>query len=231
MTTVSSQRLAVTSKRKANAMFRSIVICLLITVLLFTISPAQALQPAKQPAIGYLVGNSLSSQTGRIEAFRQGLRGLGYVEGENIAIDWQSADGKFDRLPALAAELVRRKVEIIVTAGPGPTRAAKNATSTIPIVMTNDSDPVGAGFVASLARPGGNITGLSTLAPELSGKKLEILKEAVPRLSRVAVLGTSTTPGNTQQLKEVERAAGALGVKLQALPTYHGARLPMWTKS
>jgi putative ABC transport system substrate-binding protein len=178
--------------------------------------PAQAQQPAKQPAIGYLVGNSLSSQTRRIEAFRQGLRALGYVEGENIAIDWQSADGKFDRLPALAAELVRRSVEIIVTAGPTPTRAAKNATSTIPIVMTNDSDPVGTGFVASLARPGGNVTGLSTLAPELSGKRLEILREVAPKLSRVAVLA-SLGPAYAQSKNEVDLAAKALGVKLQHL--------------
>ena len=125
--------------------------------------------------------------------------------------------GKFDRLPALAAELVRLKVDVIVTAGPTPTRAAKEATSTIPIVMTQDPDPVGTGFVASLARPGGNITGLSTLAPELSGKRLELLKEIVPKLSRVAVFGTSTDPGNAQMLREVELAAKAFGVKLQYL--------------
>ena len=128
----------------------------------------------------------------RIEAFRQGLRELGYVEGKNIVIEWRYAEGKLDRLPALAAELVRLKVDIIVTAGPTVTRAAKEATVTIPIVMALDNDPVGNGFVASLARPGGNITGLSTLSPELSGKQLELLKEIVPKLSRVAVLGTST---------------------------------------
>src|SRR5438874_8378950 len=114
----------------------------------------------------------------------------------------------------LAAELVRLKVDIIITGGPPATRAAKEATVTIPIVMAQDSDPVGNGFVASLARPGGNITGLSTLAPEISGKQLELLKETVPRLSRVAVLGTSTRPGNAQSLREVELAAGALRVKL-----------------
>ena len=179
--------------------------------------PVKAQQPAKQPMIGYLVGNSLSSQVGRTEAFRQGLRELGYVEGKNIAIDWQSADGKFDRLPALATELVRRKVDIIVTTGPGPTRAAKNATCTIPIVMTNDSDPVGTGVVASLARPGGNITGLSTLAPELSGKRLEILREVAPKLSRVGVLASSTGAGYAQSKSEADLAAKALGAKLQYL--------------
>ena len=126
-----------------------------------------------------------------IEAFRQGLRELGYVEGKNIAIEWRWAEGKFDRLPDLAAELLRLKVDIIVSAGPAATRAAKKATTTIPIVMTNEGDPVGTGFVASLARPGGNITGLSTLAPELDGKRLELLKETVPKLSRVAVIGRS----------------------------------------
>jgi putative ABC transport system substrate-binding protein len=142
---------------------------------------------------------------------------LGTWRGENIVIEWRFADGKPDRLPALAAELVRLKVDIIVTTGSTVTRAAKEATSTIPIVMTNEGDPVGTGFVASLARPGGNITGLSTLSPELSGKRLELLKEIVPRLSRVAVLGTSTTPGNAQLLREIELAAGALKVKLQYL--------------
>ena len=153
----------------------------------------------------------------RIEAFRQGLRELGYVEGKNIVIEWRWAEGKLDRLPALAAELVRLKVDVIVTAGPAVTRVRKEATTTIPIVMAQDNDPVGNGFVASLARPGGNITGLSTLAPELSGKQLELLKEIIPKLSRVAVLGTSTQPGNAQMLREIELAAGALKVKIQYL--------------
>ena len=178
---------------------------------------ATAQQPTKIPQIGYLAGASPSSNPARTQAFRQGLRELGYVEGKNIVSEWRFAEEKLDRLPALAAELVRLKVDVIVTAGPIPTRSAKEATSTIPIVMTQDSDPVGNGFVASLARPGGNITGLSTLAPELSGKRLELLKEIVPRLSSVAVFGTSTIPGNAQSLKEVEFAAGAFGVKLQYL--------------
>ena len=183
----------------------AIVLCCLMLVC------AEAQQPTKIPRIGYLTAASLSAIAARIEAFRQGLRELGYVEGKNIVIEWRYAEGKLDRLPALAAELVRLKVDVIVTAGPTATRAAKEATATIPIVMAQDNDPVGNGFVASLARPGGNITGLSTLAPELSGKQLELLKEIVPRLSRVAVLGTSTNPGNAQALKEMELAAGAFG--------------------
>ena len=178
---------------------------------------AQAQQQNKAPRIGYLGGISPSSPPARIEAFRQGLRELGYVESKNIVIEWRHHAGKLDRLPALAAELVRLKVDIIVTNGPPAARAAKEATNTIPIVMMQVGDPVGSGFVASLARPGGNITGLSSLAPELSGKRLELLKEIVPKLSRVAVFGTSTSPDNAQSLREVELAAGALKVQLQYL--------------
>jgi putative ABC transport system substrate-binding protein len=139
------------------------------------------------------------------------------VEGKNIFIERRSAEGKADRVRELVAELMRLKVDVIVTTGPTSTRAAKEATVTIPIVMGFDTDPVGNGFVASLARPGGNITGLSTLAPELSGKQLEILTEVLPRLSRVAVFGTSTAPGNVQSLRETELAAGAFRVQLQYL--------------
>jgi putative ABC transport system substrate-binding protein len=189
-----------------------VIISLIILAGAFT---ADAQQPTKVPRIGYLTGTSLSANSARTEAFRQGLRELGYVEGEKILIEWRSAEGQADRLPTLAAELVRLKVDIIVTGGPTSNRAAKEATITIPIVMGFDNDPVGNGFVASLARPSGNITGLSTLAPEIGGKQLELLKEIVPRLSRVAVLGVSSNPGNTQSLRETELAAGALGVKLQ----------------
>src|SRR2546427_5888338 len=153
----------------------------------------------------------------RMEAFRNGLHELGYVEGKNIVIEYRYADGKLKRLPALAAELLRLKVDVIVTTGPTTTRPATEATSTIPIVMGFDSDPVGSGFVASLARPGGNVTGLSALSPEISGKQLELLKEIVPTLSRVAVLGNSAEPANALVLREVELAAGAFGVKLQYL--------------
>jgi ABC-type uncharacterized transport system substrate-binding protein len=176
---------------------------------------AQAHHPTKIPRIGYLFGSSLSANKTRIEAFQRGLRDLGYVEGKNILVEWRGADGNRDRQRALVAELVGLKADIIVTAGSSGTRFAKAATSTIPIIMAQDADPVSSGFVASLARPGGNITGLSTLSPELSGKKLELLKEIIPKLSRVAVFGTSTNPGNAEALKEIELAAGVLGMKLQ----------------
>jgi len=196
-------------------MNRKIFICLLAAVLLITVVFSEAQQPKKIPRIAYLSANSAVGQAANLKAFRQGLSELGYVEGKNILIDYRYADAKLDRLPALAAELVSLKVDVIITTGPTATRPAKEATATIPIVMANDNDPVGSGFVASLARPGGNITGLSTFSAELNGKRLELLKEIVPRLSRVAVLGTSTNPGNGQALKETELAAGALGVKIQ----------------
>jgi putative tryptophan/tyrosine transport system substrate-binding protein len=193
------------------------VVVLLVGLALTSVHLAEAQQPTKIPRIGFLAAVSLSANSARFEAFRQGLRELGYMEGKNIIIEWRSSEGKADRLPALAAELVRLKVDMIVSGGSTATRPAKEATNTIPIVMAQDTDPVGNGFVASLARPGGNITGLATLAPELSGKQLELMKEIVPRLSRVAVLGTSTRSGNAQSLKETELAAGAFGVKLQYL--------------
>jgi ABC-type uncharacterized transport system substrate-binding protein len=179
--------------------------------------PAEAQQPTKVPRIGFFSSISPSIFSARVEAFRQGLRELGYVEGKNIVIEWRSAEGKADRLPALAAELVRLKVDVIVSPGPGPTRAAKQATNTIPIVMAFDDDPVGSGFAASLARPGGNITGLSTLASEISGKQLELLREIVPKLSRVAVLGNASQPGHPQALKEINVAADAFRVQVQYL--------------
>ena len=174
-------------------------------------------QPAKVYRIGYLAGGSLAILAPRIEGLRQGLLKLGYVEGQNIAIEYRGAEGKVDRLPGLAAELVRLKVEVIITAGPVPTTAARRATNTIPIVMTNDPDPVAEGFIASLARPGGNITGLASISAELSGKRLEMLKETVPGLSRVVVFGNTTDAGNARALKEMEGAARALGLILQYL--------------
>ena len=198
-------------------MSKKILLSAVATLMLASVFPAEAQQPKKVPRLGYLVANFPSTNPARNEAFRQGLRDLGYVEGKSIVIEWRYAEGKPDRLPVLAAELVRLKVDVIVTAGPASTRPAKEATSTIPIVMGFDNDPVGNGFVASLARPGGNITGLSTLAPEISGKQLELLMEIVPRLSRVAALGNSNEPGNAQALREVEVAAGAFGVQLQHL--------------
>ena len=198
-------------------MSKKILLSAVATLMLASVFPAEAQQPKKVPRLGYLVANFPSTNPARNEAFRQGLRDLGYVEGKSIVIEWRYAEGKPDRLPVLAAELVRLKVDIIVTAGPSLTHAAKQATVTIPIVMAFDFDPVGNGFVASLARPGGNITGLSTLSPEISGKQLELLKETVPKLSRVAVLGNSTSPGNAQALREMELAAGVFKAKLQYL--------------
>jgi len=190
---------------------------LLTVVFLATAGFAQGQQPTKVFRIGFLVASNLAATSARIEAFRAGLRQLGYVEGKDFSVEFRFAEGKVDRVPALAAELVASKVDVIVTGGARDTRAAKDATTTIPIVMANDTDPVGSGHVASLARPGGNITGLSTLSPELSGKQLELLKEIVSRLSRVAVLETSTEPGNAQSRRETELAAKAIGMQLQFL--------------
>jgi putative tryptophan/tyrosine transport system substrate-binding protein len=178
---------------------------------------SQAQQQPKIPRIGFLTNNSSTGLGAADEAFRQGLRSLGYVEGKSLVTEYRYGEGKVGRLAEMAAELVRLKVDVIVTGGPTSTRTAKQATSTIPIVMASDPDPVANGFVASLARPGGNITGLATLSPELGGKRLELLKEILPKLYRVTVLGTSTTPGTAQELKEAELAAGAFGVKLQYL--------------
>ena len=189
----------------------------LCTVLFALCVSTHAQQPTKIPRIGLLFTATPSAAAARIEAFRQGLRELGYVEGKNILIEQRYAEGQLNHMNELAAELVRLKVDVIVTIGPAATRPAKEATHAIPIVMGVDDDPVGNGFVASLARPGGNITGLASLAPEIGGKQLELLKEIVPRLSRVAVLGTSTQPGNAQSLREAEVAAQALAVKLQYL--------------
>ena len=190
---------------------------LVAAMLLVTAGLVEAQQPTKIPRIGFLTAGSSSTIPARIDAFRQGLRELGYVEDKNIVIEWRFGEGKLDRLPALVAELVRLKVDVILSAGAAVTRPAKDATRTIPIVMAQDTDPVGNGFVASLARPGGNITGLSSYSAELNGKRLELLKEIVPKLSRLAVIGESTYPGNAQSLKETELAAGALKVQLQYL--------------
>ena len=204
-------------RREEKKVQRRIFAVALCTVLFALCVSAHAQQPSKIPRIGLLFTATPSAAAARIEAFRQGLRELGYVEGKNILIEQRYAEGQLNHMNELAAELVRLKVDVIVTIGPAATRPAKEATTAIPIVMGVDDDPVGNGFVASLARPGGNITGLASLAPEIGGKQLELLKEIVPRLSRVAVLGTSTQPGNAQSLREAEVAAGALAVKLQYL--------------
>ena len=189
----------------------------LVLALTFGGAGAAAQPPTKSPRIAVLTGTKPAAVAARIAAFQQGLREIGYVDGKNIVVEYRYAEGNADRERELAAELARLKVDVIVTAGPSVTRAAKEATSTIAIVMAQDPDPVTTGFVASLARPGGNITGLSNLSPEISGKRLELLKEIVPKLSRVAVIGTSTEPGNAQFVKAMEFAAEALKVNLQYL--------------
>ena len=198
-------------------MRKSFRLFLILVALGVAAATAEAQQPTKVPRIGFLSATSPSAIAARVEAFRRGLRELGYVEGKNIIIEWRYAEGKRDRLPEIAAELVRLKLDVIVSAGPPPTCSAKEATSTIPIVMAFDSDPVGNGFVASLARPGGNVTGLSALFPEISGKGLEILSEVVPKLSRVAVLGTSISPTYAAVMGEIELAAKALKLQVQYL--------------
>lgn len=184
---------------------------LVLSFILGRIHIAEAQQSTKLPRIGFLAGTKPAAVAARVAAFQQGLREIGYVEGKNIVVEYRYAEGDAER--ELAAELARLKVDVIVTAGPTGIRAAKEAT-TIPIVMAQDGDPVASDFVASLARPGGNITGLSTLAPEISGKRLELLKEVVPKLSRVAVIGASTQPGSAQFSKEMEFAARSLKVNL-----------------
>jgi putative ABC transport system substrate-binding protein len=192
-------------------------VCALCVVGFALCSSAEAQQPTKMPRIGCLFNTSASAAALRVEAFRRGLRELGYVEGKNIVIDCHYSEGKPDRLHALVAELLRLNVEVIVASGPIVTRAANDATKTTPIVFAQEGDPVASGLVVSLARPGGNITGLSTFSPELSGKRLELLKEIVPGLARVAVLGTSTIKDHARFLKEHERTAGALRLQLQYL--------------
>jgi putative ABC transport system substrate-binding protein len=174
--------------------------------------PWQAQQPVRVPRIGFLAS---ISATEYLQGFRQGLRERGYLEGQNIEIEVRLAEGEYERLPALAAELVRLQVDVIVAATVPAIEAAHDATGAIPIVMSVTVDPVATGTVTSLARPGGNVTGLSMMAPVLAGKQLELLQEAVPGLSQVAVLWNPTNPGTVPQLREVEVAAGALGVRLQ----------------
>ncbi len=194
--------------------------CIVLCAMLLALSlSAQAQQPARIPRIGILIPASMSSYSARVEAFRQRLREHGYVEGKNIVIEYRYAEGKPERLPDLAAELVRLKVDVIVTASGPAILAAKKASATMPIVFASAGDPVGTGLVSSLARPGGNITGLSVMAPDLDGKRLELLKEAFPKIARVAFLweGSGGRRGNLT-LTDMEAAAKALGVKLQSLP-------------
>jgi putative ABC transport system substrate-binding protein len=191
------------------------IVTLTLGLLLPSLAATQP--PAHVPQIGVLTLYSSSSPVPLIEAFREGLRALGYVEGQNIVIEYRWGEGNVERLPALATELVHLKVDLIVVVGTQAIQAAKHATTTIPIVMAASSDPVGTGLVTSLSRPGGNITGLSVLAPELSGKRLELLKDAIPGLARVAVLWQGGHPAATLALHEVEAAGRLLRLQLQSL--------------
>jgi putative ABC transport system substrate-binding protein len=204
----------VCAMRKARVLSILFVLVLLVVAVL-----AEAQQPKRISQIGILIAASASSYSARLEAFRQRLRELGYVEGKNIVIEYRSAEEKLDRLPALAAELVRLKVDVIVTATGGrDILAAKKATATIPIVFAGTGDPVGDGLVSSLARPGGNITGLSLMTPDLDGKRLELLKEASPKVARVAFLWDVGSVRGNRPLTDMEAAAKALELKLQSLP-------------
>jgi putative tryptophan/tyrosine transport system substrate-binding protein len=175
--------------------------------------------PKNAPRIGLLITNSRATESTDIEAFRRGLQALGYVEGQNIIIEYRFADGNLEQLPPFAAELVRLNVAVIVTSGSPPTRAAQHATKTIPIVMTVVGDPIEAGFVTSLAKPGGNITGLTQISGQLNGKRLELLKEAVPEIARVVMFvdGTWTAQQRSEFVQEAQLAAQALGLTLQLL--------------
>ena len=198
-------------------MRRKILNVIMAVLIAASVYPAQAQQRAKIHRIGFLVAATRSFFSARMEAFRQGLRELGYVEGKNVIIEYRYAEGKPDLLPALASELVQLKVDVIVTTGTPGVQAAKNATSTIPIVFAAVADPVASGLVASLARPGGNVTGQSIFAPELSGKRLELLKEAFTKVTRVVALWNPTSSAEALSFKETQAVAKALGVQLHSM--------------
>ncbi len=200
---------------------------MVLLLLAASLGTAGAQPPEKVPRVGYLNPGSSSDpvRQRRLEALRQGLRELGYVEGQNIALEPRWAEGKYDRYPALAADLVRSKVDVIVAWSGQATKAAQEATRTIPIVMSLVNDPVGSGLVASLARPGGNVTGTTVMAPDVVGKRLELLKEVVPKVSRVAVLQHPDNPASAPMLREVEARARALGVRLQILGVRNPAEI------
>jgi putative tryptophan/tyrosine transport system substrate-binding protein len=205
-----------------TAMAKKTIVTLLILLACVSVRFAEAQQPAKILRIGYLTANSSSVELPRIDAFRQALRALGNIEGQNLAIEYRYTDGKFERLSDLAAELVNLNVDVLVAVTTNAALAARNATRTIPIFFIGVSDPIEAGLVDSLARPGGNITGLTNIAPVLSGKRLELLKETVPKLSRVAVLWDPNNPGSTPQWKESELAAKQLGLRLYSMRVSSG---------
>ena len=177
--------------------------------------PLQAHAQPKIPRIGFMGNSTAALETNLVDAFREGLRDLGYEEGRNIVIEYRWADGNYDRFPALVAELIAAKVDAIVTAGTPAALAVKKATTTVPLVMVAVGDPVGTGLVPSLARPGGNLTGLSSIAPDLEGKRLQLLREIVPALSHVAMFVNSLNPFHISSMKQARAAAQAMGIKLQ----------------
>jgi ABC-type uncharacterized transport system substrate-binding protein len=196
-----------------------LAVVLAVGLTLAPLGPAAAQPPEKMPRVGYLNPGSSSDpmRLRRFEAFRQGLRELGYVEGQNIVLEPRWAEGQYARYPALAADLVRLKVHVIVAIGGAATKAAKQVTSTLPIVMSTVTEPVESGLVASLGRPGANVTGTSMMAADLVGKQFEVLKQTVPEVSRVALLWNPANPGGAAQVREAEATARAVGVRLQAL--------------
>jgi putative ABC transport system substrate-binding protein len=197
------------------AMNPKLFLCLLTAILLVYISSAEAQQPEKVPRIAFLGVSSYEAAV--VDAFRQGLHEFGYIEGKNIVVEYRWAEGKNDRLTDIASELVRLNVDVMITQSDATTRAAKQLTSTIPIIFVSVGDGVATGLVASLSRPGGNITGISNLSPELSGKRLELLKETFPKVSRVAVIWNPSNPGNSIVLKETQAASQSVKLKLQPL--------------
>ena len=206
-------------------MKKAAVPSILVAVILLAIAfIADAQQPKKVPRIGFLASGSASGSTANLEIFRQGLREFGYIEGKNISIEDRWAEGKLDRLPELAAELVSLNVDIIVTGGTPPVLAAKKATNTIPIVAANADNLVELGVVASLARPGGNVTGSTRVDADFSAKRLELLKESFPKLSRVAVLSHGTLGADQEELQETQAAARTLGVQIQSLTVQEPSR-------
>jgi putative ABC transport system substrate-binding protein len=177
--------------------------------------PLGAHAQQKIPRIGFMGNSTAALETNLVDAFREGLRELGYEEGRNIAIEYRWADGNYDRFPALAEELIAAKVDAIVTAGTPAALAVKRATTTVPLVMVAVGDPIGTGLVSSLARPGGNLTGLSSIAPDLEGKRLQLLREVLPALSHVAMFVNSLNPFHVSSMKQARAAAQAMGIKLQ----------------